>query len=81
MPSVSIIVRVDYSDSSTYEVVADKLKEKEAGHLTSSNRLIYLSTPPSLYGEIIREYRFDLFRGQYARLDKDRHRETFWKRS
>ncbi len=44
---------VDYADKSSYETVADKLKEHEAGHRTSSNRLIYLSTPPSIYDEII----------------------------
>ncbi len=44
---------LDYSDPSSYEAAADKLKEKEAGHSTSANRLVYLSTPPSLYNEII----------------------------
>ncbi|MBE9531432.1 MAG: glucose-6-phosphate dehydrogenase, partial [Proteobacteria bacterium] len=44
---------VDYSNRSSFETSADRLKDLEAAHSTSSNRLIYLSTPPSLYDDII----------------------------
>ena len=34
---------LEYSESTSFEAVSRRLKEKEAGHSTSSNRLIYLS--------------------------------------
>ena len=72
---------VDYSDSLSFEAVADRLKEREAGHSTSSNRLIYLSTPPSLYPDIIENIGSTSLGVNSGRMDKDRHRKAFWKRS
>ena len=44
---------LDYGNSASYEEAASALVLKEEEHSTKTNRLIYLSTPPALYEEII----------------------------
>jgi len=43
----------DLAAPSTYERLAERLREVEARHRTGGNALFYLATPPSLFAEIV----------------------------
>jgi glucose-6-phosphate 1-dehydrogenase len=43
----------DYSDPSTYRMLAQNLKEHDKKYSVSNRRIFYLSTPPSVYENVI----------------------------
>ncbi len=46
-------IPIDYSDSRSYRGLKRFLEEKEREFGTEGNRLIYLATPPGVYGQIV----------------------------
>jgi glucose-6-phosphate 1-dehydrogenase len=48
-------VRSSFDDPAGYQALAERLQEMDERRGTGGNRLLYLSTPPESYGEIIRQ--------------------------
>jgi glucose-6-phosphate 1-dehydrogenase len=48
-------VRSSFDDPAGYQALAERLNELDERRGTGGNRLLYLSTPPESYGEIIRQ--------------------------
>lgn len=46
-------VSIDYSDASTYQAIADRLKILETEYATGGNRIFYLAIPPLVYETVL----------------------------